>query len=154
MIALRKILAATDFSEHSRVAVDYAAALAKTFGAEVLLCHVVEPPDLISQGPPTGEAYFPPNLSQLQHDAAESECARLLQEADVSKGRALVAIGSPFIELIRIARDENADLLIAGTHGRGAVAHMLLGSVAEKLVRKSPCPVLVVRAGEHDFVMP
>jgi nucleotide-binding universal stress UspA family protein len=65
-----------------------------------------------------------------------------------------VEIGSPLAELVRVAREENADLLIAGTHGRGPVAHILLGSIAERLVRKAPCPVLIVRTGEHEFIMP
>ena len=59
-----------------------------------------------------------------------------------------------FVEIIKAARSEDADLIVIGTHGRGAVAHMLLGSVAEKVVRKAPCPVLTVREGEHDFVLP
>ncbi len=62
--------------------------------------------------------------------------------------------GSPFFEIVRAAKREDADLVIVGTHGRGAIAHVLLGSVAEKVVRKAPCPVLTVREGVHDFVMP
>ena len=61
---------------------------------------------------------------------------------------------SEFVEIIRYARENNIDLLVLGTHGRGAIAHMLMGSVAEKIVRKAPCPVLTVRHPEHEFVMP
>ena len=66
----------------------------------------------------------------------------------------LVSGTSEFVEIVRYARDKNIDLLVMGTHGRGPIAHMLLGSVAEKVVRKAPCPVLTVRHPEHEFVMP
>ena len=66
----------------------------------------------------------------------------------------LVLEGPAFVEIVRYGKEQNIDLMVLGTHGRGAIAHMLLGSVAEKVVRKAPCPVLVVRDEEHDFVMP
>jgi nucleotide-binding universal stress UspA family protein len=62
--------------------------------------------------------------------------------------------GSPFVEIIRYARAENIDLIVMGSLGLGPVGHMLMGSVAEKVVRKAPCPVLTVRHPEHEFVMP
>jgi nucleotide-binding universal stress UspA family protein len=62
--------------------------------------------------------------------------------------------GTPFVEIVRYARREVIDLIVMGTHGRGAIAHMLLGSVAERVIRKAPCPVLTVRPEEHEFVMP
>ena len=71
----------------------------------------------------------------------------------MSGGRILLGTGSPFVELIRTAREEDV-VLIVGTHGRRPVAHMLLGSCAERVVRKAPCPVLTVRQNEHDFIMP
>ena len=66
----------------------------------------------------------------------------------------LVEIGTPFVEVVCVARKEDIDLIIVGTNGRRAVAHMLRGSVAEKVVRKAPCPVLTIRQGEHDLAMP
>ena len=63
-------------------------------------------------------------------------------------------VGKPFVEIIHHARDHDVDLIVIGTHGRGAVQHALLGSVAEQVVRTSPCPVLTVRHPEHEFVMP
>ena len=65
-----------------------------------------------------------------------------------------VLFGTPFIEIVRYARDNDIDLLVLGTHGRGAIAHMLMGSTAEKIVRKAPCPVLTVRPEAHEFVLP
>ena len=154
MIQLKKILVAVDFSEHSQTALRYAEEFAKAFDAEVLLCHVVEHADLLSRIPPGGEAYFPPNLPEIQKQHAQEECDRLLAESEIARGRVVLAEGTPFVEIVRLAREEGADLIITGTHGRGAVAHMLLGSVAERVVRKAPCPVLTVRQGEHEFVMP
>ncbi|TWU12747.1 hypothetical protein CA54_15720 [Symmachiella macrocystis] len=154
MINLKRILVATDFSEHSNVAVKYATALAQAFDSEVILCHVVEAPDLISQIPPTGEGYFPPNFQEQQREAAEKECAKIIADSGIKNGRSLIVEGSAFFEVIRAAKAEDVDLVIVGTHGRGAIAHVLLGSVAEKIVRKAPCPVLTVREGEHEFVMP
>ena len=62
--------------------------------------------------------------------------------------------GAPFLEIIRYAKENDVDLIVLGTHGRSGLAHVLLGSVAERVVRKSPCPVLTVRHPEHEFVMP
>jgi len=65
-----------------------------------------------------------------------------------------VVMGRPFSEIIGYARAQNIDMIVMGTHGRGAIAHVLLGSTTEKVVRKAGCPVLTVRGGEHKFVMP
>jgi nucleotide-binding universal stress UspA family protein len=154
MIPLKIILAAVDFSEYSRVALHYAAEFAGAFDSEVLLCNVVEAADILSQIPPGGEGYFPPNLSEIRKKKSQEECEKLLDESGITNGRVMVAAGKAFVEIIRIAREEDVDLIVVGTHGRGAVAHMLLGSVAEKVVRKAPCPVLTVHSGEHEFVMP
>ena len=62
--------------------------------------------------------------------------------------------GSPFLQVVRMARKEGVDLIVMGTHGRTGLAHVLMGSVAEKVVRKAPCPVLTVKHPEHEFVMP
>jgi nucleotide-binding universal stress UspA family protein len=65
-----------------------------------------------------------------------------------------VVLGKPFVEIITYAKEITCDLLIMATHGRGGLMHALMGSTAEKVVRKAPCPVLTVRSGEHEFVMP
>ncbi len=65
-----------------------------------------------------------------------------------------VISGRPFLEIIRIAKERKSDLIVIGTHGRGALKQVLLGSVAEKVVRKAPCPVLSVRDPGHKFTMP
>jgi nucleotide-binding universal stress UspA family protein len=65
-----------------------------------------------------------------------------------------VLSGRPFLEIIRYAKETTCELIVIATHGRSGVMHALMGSTAEKVVRKAPCPVLTVRTGEHDFVLP
>ena len=73
---------------------------------------------------------------------------------ETEAGSALAAEGTPFLEIIRYAREHEIDLIVMGTHGRSGLGHVLIGSVAERVVRKSPCPVLTIRPGGHEFVMP
>jgi len=154
MISLKSILVADDFSEHSDVALKYAAEFSRAFDAEVLLCHVVEGASMLSEVPPAGEGYFPPNLTEIQQENAKKQIEQRLSDSGITKGSTHVLVGKPFVEIVRFAREQDVDVIIVGTHGRGAIAHMLLGSVAELVVRKAPCPVLIVREGEHEFVMP
>lgn len=154
MIVLRRILTATDFSQASEVALRYAVALAKAFSAETFFCHVLEKPDLLAGLPPVAEGYFPPNLAEIREKHARAQCETLLAAAGLSHAKILLPHGSPAAEITRAAAEHNVDLIIVGTHGRGAIAHLLLGSVAEKVVRSAPCPVLTVRPGEHEFVTP
>ena len=154
MIEVKSILVATDFSDHARVAMRYGAELAHKFGAEVIACHIVAPLTFGKPFPGSDDrsaARFNPEVrASRARELAEEWFATL----DVRQGRVLVELGHPFVEIVRIARNENVDLVVIGTHGRGAVAHMLLGSVAEKVVRTAPCPVLTVRQGQHEFVVP
>ena len=62
--------------------------------------------------------------------------------------------GRPFVEIIRYAREKKIDIIVVGTHGHSGLTHILMGSVAEKVVRKSPCPVLTIRHPDHEFEMP
>jgi len=155
MFTLKTILVPTDFSEASQAALVYAKALAAPFGASIHLVHVME--DLLAHAW-AAEVYVAsmPNLrDEIEKEARERLSALLAAEERQQYGvvTALLA-GNPFLEIIRYAKAQNVDLIVIGTHGRGAIAHMLLGSVAEKVVRKSPCPVLTVREAQHEFVMP
>lgn len=151
MITLKKILVPTDFSEHSAKAMRYGAELAAKFGAELHLLHAIETtPTMYGDG-----AYFPPETEAELEAAAVKQLNDL--KLDVTADLQVVRLakhGHPFVEVIRYAKNSEIDLIVIGTHGRGAIAHMLLGSVAEKVVRKAPCPVLAVRDEEHDFVLP
>ena len=151
MIALKKILVPTDFSECSDAAVKYGRAFASAFQASLHLLHVV--PDPHTQ-PWAAEAFPAPlgdMLAQWQTQAG-TRLATLLSEAERKDAVVATLVGSPFPEIVRYAVEQEIDLIVIGTHGRGALGHMLLGSVAEKVVRKAPCPVLTVHHPEHEFV--
>jgi nucleotide-binding universal stress UspA family protein len=154
MIDLRRILVPTDFSQHSHNALRYATAFGEKFGAELYLLHVVQDlalffPDAISGTPPM----LPPT-EQMMASVRESLDQWARDQLEKLAVHRLVREGAPFYEIISCAKENDVDLIIMGTHGRGFLAHMLMGSVAEKVVRKAPCPVLTVRHPEHEFVHP
>ncbi len=155
MIALKKILLPTDFSENSEVACEYACSFVEKFGAELHLLHVLQ--DLIAMSPEPGMS-FPPPGDYMKELEASAKQALAKRPGDALPGNYSVVRevreGAPFLEIIRYAKAHEIDLIVMGTHGRTGLSHMLLGSVAEKVVRKSPCPVLTIRHGEHKFVMP
>ncbi len=155
MIAIKKVLLPTDFSDDSRHALTYACAFAEKFGAELHLLHVVQ--DLVAIVPEPGLAFPPPGdyLGELRQSA--ERVLATMPDAAWSAGKTVVRVvrqGPPYVEIVRYAKEAGIDLLVIGTHGRSGLAHVLLGSVAEKVVRKAPCPVLTVRSGEREFVMP
>lgn len=155
MIDLKRILVPTDFSESSEVAMRYARALAERFKASIHVLHIIEDPFVHGW---TGEGYMPdlPTFRESLEKEAEKRLADVITPDDRERLSAVSVIkfGNPFLEIVRFAKAEEIDLIVMGTHGRGPVAHMLMGSVAERVVRKAPCPVFTVRHPEHDFVMP
>jgi nucleotide-binding universal stress UspA family protein len=155
MIDLQRILVPTDFSKHSQSALAYAVAFADRFDATLFLLHVVQDlalfiPDMVAVAPP-----LTPSVAQLT-EAVQAAFDRLIRDNHLEKltVRREVREGTPFFEIIRYARDMDIDLIVMGTHGHSGLAHVLLGSVTEKVVRKAPCPVLTVRHPEHEFVHP
>lgn len=155
MLSLKTILVPTDFSDASQAALEYARGLAEKFGASLHVLHVLE--DLAAHAWTT-EVYVAalPGVHEEMERQAQERLGALFTEEERGRFhvRSALRLGSPFVEIIRYARDEHADLIVMGTHGRGAIAHMLLGSVAERVVRKAACPVLTVRHGSHDFELP
>jgi len=155
MIELKRILVPIDFSEFSTYALRYACALAGEFQSELHLLHVLQ--DLvhvvpeIGAGLPAPEVYFR-DLGENAVKALE-ELPGELWQSDKAVVRATRS-GNPFLEIVRYAKENDIDLIVLGTHGRGALVHLLLGSVAEKVVRKAPCPVLTVRHPGQEFVHP
>jgi nucleotide-binding universal stress UspA family protein len=98
-----------------------------------------------------------PELQQEVEDAARRQLDTIVTDDDRQKLNAaavLVTSNSPALTITTYAQEHGVDLIIMGTHGRGAFAHLLMGSVAERVVRTAPCPVLTVRHPEHDFVLP
>lgn len=155
MIKLKRILAPTDFSDCSAHAVRYACEFAEVFGAEIHLLYVVEPP-AAAYGE-FGIGYI--GASEVQENVKRAAEKKLLELPsppwpDKLETTRAVLEGTPFVEIVRYVKEQDIDLVVLGTHGRGAIAHMLMGSTAEKVVRKSPCPVLTVRPEGHEFVLP
>lgn len=151
MIALKRILVPTDFSVCSDAALKYGRALSEVFGATLHLLHVVQDP----YTQPWAAEAFPTPLGEMLvqwEDQARQRLATLLPEGDRAGATIATIVGSPFYEIVRYATEQQIDLIVIGTHGRGPLGHMLLGSVAEKVVRKAPCPVLTVRHPQHEFV--
>jgi nucleotide-binding universal stress UspA family protein len=151
MIKLARILVPTDFSDCATQAIDYGSELAKRFGAELHLLHVVQP---ITMAYAYGAAI--PEAALHLEEPAEKELNEIEvpDVEDISRVERSIQSGTPFVEIVRCAKQNNMDLIVIGTHGRTGLNHMLLGSVAEKVVRKASCPVLTVRPEGHQFVMP
>lgn len=148
MISLKNILIPTDLSEPSRKATLYAREFAKQFGAKLHLLFVVEEPAYYA---PLG-GYVPSREEWMAY--ANSGLANWISEDD-AQGLSIVrvpVIGHPVTAITDYSKKHDIDLIVMGTHGRSAVKHLLMGSVAENVVRHSPCPVLTVRADQHDFV--
>lgn len=146
----KTILVPTDFNEPSDAALAYAKELADDFGASIHLLTVVEDP--LSQ-PWALESYGTPLADLLEDFKANARklLEQALPDADRKKYKAelATAVGLPFRQIIEYATAHHVDLIVMGTHGRGALAHMILGSVAERVVRFAPCPVLTVRSAKE-----
>ncbi len=147
MLNLTRILAPTDFSEHSSHALQYAAGMARQFGAKLLLLHVVSSDALVS----ISKAHVPPHpMDQVYEDLAqeirEQYTAHVApQTRKTLEAEMLVLPGEPSQEILRAAKLKAVDLIVMATHGRTGLSHALMGSVTEKVVRKAPCPVLSIR---------
>jgi nucleotide-binding universal stress UspA family protein len=157
MIALKKILVATDFSEPSDAALAYGRELARSFGAQLTVLYVVEDVLTRAYGIDGGVVMSDPDLQTQIEDASRKQIDALLSLEDRRELKAegvLVVSNSPAAAIVNYARDAASNLIVMGTHGRGGVAHLLMGSVTERVVRTAPCPVLTVRHPEHEFVLP
>jgi nucleotide-binding universal stress UspA family protein len=158
MIQLKKILYPTDFSDLSLYALRYARNFAKAFVAELHVLHVVDEAyqNWVTMGPntipvgPTAQEMLDLAREQMTAFVAEHLGSNNLTFALISK----VVLGRPYPTILDYASQQQIDMIVIATHGRGALTHMLLGSVTDKVVRKAPCPVLTVRHPEHEFVTP
>lgn len=154
MIRLQRILLPTDFSELSAHSVSYATALAERFEAELHVLHVVEEP-AVAVPEYGGIAVWQEYLQTARRMATEKLAT--LPDPQWSATHPVVRQirqGTAFVEIIRYAREREIDLIVMSTHGRTGLKHVLMGSVAERVVRQSPCPVLTVRPSGHQFVLP
>ncbi len=165
MEKVKRILTATDFSSFSQDAVDYAVYLTQELRGELYLLHVYQEPltlpsaetlnvkkamDIVKN---RSKGKMAPEISQWMIEVREAEFNRLTLLAEalrvkVKKVHTLFKTGTPYAEILKAADKVKANLLVLGTHGRTGLPHLVLGSVAEKVVRQSPCPVLTVRPKE------
>jgi nucleotide-binding universal stress UspA family protein len=152
----QRVLFPTDFSETSRRALGHAREITRVFGASLHCLHVVDDAyqywsTFGSEGMPIGP---PPEellgLGRSRMEQFHREFLADIQPLPITH----VAMGRPFAEIIGYARENQIDLIVMATHGRGAISHLLLGGTTEKVVRKARCAVMTVRVEGHEFVMP
>ncbi len=152
MIKLKKILCPIDHSDCSKEALKYAVSFALRDEAILYLLHVIdirtfdENLDTITKQMPDDKS-----IQQLREKLLECVPEEIRSDMNIE---AIVVQGIPFVEIITTAKQNSVDMLVIGSHGRTGLAHMMLGSVSEKVVRKAPCPVLTVRQPNHKFTMP
>lgn len=143
MPRIKKILAPTDFSELSRLGLRYALEMARDASAEVIVYHAID----FGADWHNKRTDYGPNRDLLE------ESRRLLDKflaenfadcIDLVEVRAVVEFGAPYKNIVDVAASESVDMIVMSTHGRTGVDHLILGSVAEKVVARAPCPVLIV----------
>jgi universal stress protein A len=149
-MAIRHILAPTDFSERATQAVTAAFELVQTFGAKLTVLHVVEPPSYLVDS--HASAHQGPVLLKALKEQAGRELEHFLSQVPGAQVEIMrrVTVGAPYQRITETATSEPVDLIVMATHGRTGLKHLLLGSVAERVVRLAPCPVLTIRpSGER-----
>ncbi len=156
MTHVSKVLYPTDFSDFSISALPWAIDLSERFGAQFYCLHVVD--EAFQYWAPSGENVLPAAIPYEELlESGRAQMRKFLEQNLPGKTETIhqaVVLGNPFAEIVNYARDQQIDLIVLATHGRSALATMLLGSTAEKVVRKAPCPVLTVKPAGHLFKMP
>ncbi|MGH9140519.1 MAG: universal stress protein [Vicinamibacterales bacterium] len=147
MIILKNVLVATDFGPASDAALTYGRAIAKQFGARLHLLHVAE------------NTFFRPTATDPHALLAAltrrvEDCLNAEDRIEPAARAVLEMSDEPTEAITRYARSASVDLIVMGTHGRTGMSHLLVGSIAERVVRTASCPVLTVRHPEHEFVLP
>jgi nucleotide-binding universal stress UspA family protein len=144
MYIISKILVSTDFSDFSAAAVEYASSFALLYGARIHLVHVIEPGAVV--GVQSVELNTSALTSEMEANAQEEMRKFVYWKLKNNTNLEQVILhGEPYREIVRYAQENEIDLIVIATHGRTGLAHMLMGSVAEKIVRLSPIPVLAVK---------
>jgi universal stress protein A len=155
MIQLKNIVVATDFSEPSATALDYGRELARRFGAMLQVLHVAD--NIAERITPE---YYPMPLAHMQQeidDAARQQLDAVVTAEDRQQLRASPVLRrsvSVAAAIVEYAKETAADLIVIGTHGRSGVSRLMMGSVAERVVRTASCPVFSVHCSEHEIIVP
>lgn len=154
MIKIERILFPTDFSTYAKHALKYALDFAAERQAKLYILHVI--PKLSIPVGAGGVTYPVSKIYEDMEKEAEKNIHHLVPKRFLEniKVENIIIRGTPFVEIIKTAKKYNIDLIVIATHGRTGLAHAFLGSTAEKVVRKAPCPVLCVKRPEHEFVVP
>ena len=139
MLPLRTILHPTDFSEHSEFAFRVASSLARDYNARLILLHVIPPPMVIYAGGPVPAETWP-SVEEVKEKLRNME-----GRTHHVRVESTVLEGDPVDMILRAAEETHSDVIVMGTHGRTALTRLLLGSVAESVIRKAPCPVLTAK---------
>ena len=149
----QKILCPVDFSEFTDEILEYTLDITKKYNAELHLIHII--PNLNYFTP--YESFFTPENLIVVEKNMEAEVNKdfdaIMKKIGIP-AKKVIRTGAAFVEIINYARSESMDLIIIGTHGRTGLEHILIGSVAERVIRKAPCPVLTVRPKSRQFKMP
>lgn len=155
MIRIKNVLVATDFSEQAQSALEYGRELARTYDATLHVIHVVE--DIVARYSTDISGTVLVDALQSLEDSARSDLNALITDDDRRGLRAhtvLFTSVAPAETIVAYAKGEAIDVIVIGTHGRSGLAHLFMGSVAERVVRFAPCPVLTVHHPEHEFLAP
>jgi nucleotide-binding universal stress UspA family protein len=160
---LTRILAPTDFSKYSGFAMEWAAYMAQCMKADLLLLHVLteEEGKIIEEV--IGEGAVVQIPRGIRQNVVEERQKRMIDQYEMVVSREIKAslkveqmirIGVPFLEIVRVAKERDVDLIVLGTHGRTGLSHALIGSVAEKVVHHAHCPVLSIKHPQYQFISP
>lgn len=141
MISIKSILHATDFSESAKLAYEFATSLARDYKAKLLLAHVRELPIALTRNPDA----FPVEPPEVE-DALRKRLYGVRPDDEHMAVEHYLMVGDPAAEILDLAEEKGCDLIVMGTHGRTGLARLLMGSVAQQVVRRAPCPVVTVKS--------
>lgn len=147
MISIARILVPTDFSEFGELALEYGAALAEKFSSDLHLLHVIDDYFVLA---PEANLALPDRKQYLQdlETASAQNLSNLLRGVSLPRVSQHTVVGRAYAEIVRYANEQRIEMIVMGTHGRSGLSHLLLGSVAERVVRTAGCPVLTVRPNQ------
>ena len=158
MIIIKNVLVATDFSPLAETALVYGRSLARTFGSRLHVLHVVENLAVrLAYADGSMAAFAPSELQAEIERVAKKHLEAFVTDRDRQELRAITVLrvsNSTAKEIANYAKEASIDIIVIGASGRGATDRMLMGSVADKVIRRAPCPVLAVRHPEHEYVLP
>ena len=152
---MKNIIVATDFSESATAALNYGRQLARKLGSNLHLVHVLADVTGLAMTTPGFATEMSTEMRERVQENVKEQLDRQLSEddhRDLNAKTIVMTAAAPAHAIVTVAHDLPADLIVVGTRGRGGIGHLLLGSVAEQVIRSAPCPVLVVKHPGHEVV--